>query len=204
MFIFKRTLFKCNRAPARAMPGYEKSKTSVRISSILLILSGLLSMSTVAVANEDLLADLEAFTASIRAQAKPEIEPLPTIQPAESFEYAASETVNPFSEQNVIPKIKASLEIAPVLPDQGRVREPLEYFPLDSLRMSGTLLQEDVMIAVVFAPDQTVHMLRRGDYAGTQLGEVTEITLGEVILEETVKRRNGQWEKRKVSLALTE
>ena len=168
------------------------------------LVAGGLLLTSAASANEELLADLKAFTASVRAQAKPDIEPLPTIQPAESFEYTASETVNPFSEQNVIPKIKASLEIAPVLPDQGRVREPLEYFPLDSLRMVGTLMQDEEMFAVVFAPDDTVHRLKRGDYAGTQLGEVIEITAGEVVLEETVRRRNGQWEKRKVSLALIE
>jgi len=173
------------------------------VIAICLMTAGFVSATTVS-AKEALLVDLKAFTASVREQAKPEIEPLPTIEPAESFEYSASKTVNPFSEQNVIPKIKASLEIAPVLPDQGRVREPLEYFPLDSLRMVGTLTQGDEIFAVVFAPDDTVHRLKRGDYAGTQLGEVTEITPGEVILEETVRRRNGQWEKRKVSLALIE
>ena len=157
-----------------------------------------------ALASGALLKDLEAFTDSVRARPKPEIEPLPTIKPAESFEYTASETIKPFSELNVIPKIKASLEIAPVLPDQGRLREPLEYFPLDSLRMVGTLEQNSQMYAVVFAPDETVHQLTKGNYAGTQLGEVIEISAGEVILEETVQRKNGQWEKRKVSLALIE
>ncbi len=157
-----------------------------------------------AYSNEALLSDLKAFTAEVRARPTPEIEPLPTIKPAESFEYTASETVNPFSELNVIPKVKASLEIAPVLPDQGRLREPLEYFPLDSLRMVGTLEQAGEIYAVVFAPDDTVHQLKKGNYAGTQLGEVIEITAGEVVLEETVQRKNGQWEKRKVSLALIE
>jgi len=155
-------------------------------------------------ANEALLSDLKTFTQDVLSRAKPNIEPLPTIKPAEPFEYTASETVNPFSELNVIPKIKASLEIAPVLPDQDRLREPLEYFPLDSLRMVGTLEQKDEMYAVVFAPDDTVHRLKKGNYAGTQLGEVIEITAGEVVLEETVQRKNGQWEKRKVSLALIE
>lgn len=177
-------------------------KTMIK-SKISLLLAGLL-VSLQAYPENALLSDLVAFTDSVKARPKPEIEPLPTIKPTESFEYTASETVKPFSELNVIPKIKASLEIAPVLPDQGRLREPLEYFPIDSLRMVGTLEQAQQMYAVVFAPDDTVHQLKKGSYAGTHLGEVIEISAGEVILEETVQRKNGQWEKRKVSLALIE
>lgn len=173
-----------------------KLKISLLLASLLVSLQ--------AYADDALLSDLMEFTDAVRARPTPEIEPLPTIRPAESFEYTASETVKPFSELNVIPKIKASLEIAPVLPDQGRLREPLEYFPLDSLRMVGTLEQAEQMYAVVFAPDDTVHQLKKGNYAGTQLGEVIEISAGEVVLEETVQRKNGQWEKRKVSLALIE
>ena len=179
------------------------NKKTMMKSKVSLLLAGLL-VSLQAFPGDALLSDLVAFTESVKARPKPEIEPLPTIKPAESFEYTASETVKPFSELNVIPKIKASLEIAPVLPDQGRLREPLEYFPLDSLRMVGTLEQSQQMYAVVFAPDDTVHQLKKGNYAGTQLGEVIEISAGEVVLEETVQRKNGQWEKRKVSLALIE
>jgi Tfp pilus assembly protein PilP len=36
------------------------------------------------------------------------------------------------------------------------------------------------------------------------LGEIIEVLESEIVLEETVKLRNGRWEKRKVSLALIE
>ncbi len=148
--------------------------------------------------------DLLEFTKTVRGQEKAEVEPLPTIHPTESFRYTASSIVSPFSIENVIPQAKSSLEIDPVLPDQGRFRQPLEYFSLDSLKMVGTLKKDSDLYAIVFAPDGTVHRVSKGDFAGTQLGEILDISDGAIVLEETVRLSRGGWEKRKVSIALSE
>ncbi len=150
------------------------------------------------------LDDLRTFTAAERAKKAPEIEPLPSLRPTEVFNYTASSIVSPFDEENVLPEIQATLEISPILPDQDRIRQPLEYFPLDSLKMMGTIKQNGQTFAVIFAPDETVYTVSKGNYAGTQLGEIIEVLESEIVLEETVKLRNGRWEKRKVSLALIE
>jgi type IV pilus assembly protein PilP len=163
-----------------------------------------LSLSMVACSDNDGLNDLRSFTAAERVKKASKIEPLPEIQTAEGFKYTASSIVSPFSEENVLPEIKATLEISPILPDQDRIRQPLEYFPLDSLKMVGTLEQSGRAFAIIFAPDDTVHSVSKGNYAGTQLGEIIEVLEGEIVLEETVKLNNGRWEKRKVSLALIE
>lgn len=157
-----------------------------------------------ACSDNDGLEDLRAFTEAERAKKASEIEPLPVIIPPEVFKYTASSIVSPFSKENVLPEIKATLEISPILPDQDRIRQPLEYFPLDALKMVGTLEQYGRKYAIIFAPDDTVHSIAKGHYAGTQLGEVIEVLEGEIVLEETVKLKNGRWEKRKVSLALIE
>lgn len=161
-------------------------------------------MLMVACTADDGLDDLRAFTAAERAKPPSPIEPLPEIKVPEKFEYTASSIVSPFNQQNVLPEIKAALEISPILPDHDRIRQPLEYFPLDALKMVGTLKQEAQTYAIVFAPDDTVHRVGKGNYAGMQLGEIVEVREGEIVLEETVKQRNGRWEKRKVSLALIE
>ena len=187
----------------QAINGYPKERLhprgALRWTGLLLALM-LLSACMV----DDGMDDLRAFTAAERAKPPAPIEPLPEIEPAEVFEYTASSIVSPFSEENVLPEIQATLEISPALPDQDRIRQPLEYFPLDALKMVGTLNQEDQTYAVVFAPDDTVHRVGVGHYAGTQLGEVIEVNESEILLEETVRLNNGRWEKRKVSLALIE
>jgi type IV pilus assembly protein PilP len=163
-----------------------------------------LVFSLLACSNNDGLDDLRVFAEAERAKKPSAIEPLPSLKATEVFKYTASPTVSPFSEKNVLPEITATLEISPILPDQDRIRQPLEYFPLDSLRMVGTLKQDGQTYAVIFAPDDTVHSVSKGNYAGTQLGEIIEVLESEIVLEETVKLRNGRWEKRKVSLALLE
>ena len=163
-----------------------------------------LVFSLLACSNNDGLDDLRVFAEAERAKKPSAIEPLPSLKATEVFNYTASPTVSPFSEKNVLPEITATLEISPILPDQDRIRQPLEYFPLDSLRMVGTLKQDGQTYAVIFAPDDTVHSVSKGNYAGTQLGEIIEVLESEIVLEETVKLRNGRWEKRKVSLALLE
>ncbi len=180
----------------RGMSGFIR-----RLPSLALV-CGILALA--ACSNNDGLDDLRAFTEAERAKKASKIEPLPEIRPAEVFRYTASSIVSPFSQENVLPEIKATLEISPILPDQDRIRQPLEYFPLDALRMVGTLEQDGRKYAVVFAPNDTVHRVAKGHYAGTQLGEVIEVLEGEIVLEETVKLKNGRWEKRKVSLALIE
>ena len=167
-------------------------------------LTGVCLLGLAACFNNDGLDDLRAFTEAERAKKAIAIEPLPEILPPEVFRYTASSIVSPFSEENVLPEIQATLEISPILPDHDRIRQPLEYFPLDALKMVGTLEQGDRAYAIIFAPDDTVHRIGKGNFAGTQLGEVIEVLEGEIILEETIKLRNGRWEKRKVSLALIE
>jgi len=180
-------------------PGMSRIIRLLLKSTLVCSLLGLAACS-----NNDGLDDLRAFTEAERAKKASKIEPLPEVQPAEEFKYTASSIVSPFSQENVLPEIKATLEISPILPDQDRLRQPLEYFPLDALRMVGTLEQSGRKYAIVFAPDDTVHRVGKGHYAGTQLGEIVEVLEGEVVLEETVKLKNGRWEKRKVSLALIE
>ena len=170
---------------------------------ILLVLSMLILQ---ACGDSKDLGDLQAFTKSVREAEKPKVDPLPELIPVEAFEYNASTIGSPFSIENVIPEVtdESTVEVDAILPDQNRQRQALEYFPLDSLKMVGTLSQKNRVYEIIFAPDETVHRVSIGNYAGTQLGQVIEVSEAETVLEETVRSRNGQWEKRKVSIALTE
>lgn len=150
------------------------------------------------------IADLELFNQQVRARQQPELEDLPNFRTVESFEYGASSIGSPFSEQNVVPIRQPSLEIDPVLPDQGRLRQALEQFSIDLLKMVGTIKRDTQLNAIVIAPDDTVHRVTIGDYMGTNLGEIIQVSEGEIVLEETIRTQKGHWEKREVSLALSD
>ncbi len=148
--------------------------------------------------------DLEKFVADLKSAEAAEIEPLPVIEPAELYEYAAASEGNPFSITNVLPEKKEVLKAAPLVAELDREREKLEYFPLDSLRMAGTLDQGGALWAMIIVPDGTIYRVKKGNYIGTNLGEILQVVEGQVVVEETFESGEGTWEKRKVSVALPE
>lgn len=157
-----------------------------------------------ACSNEENFKDLDKFTSDQVDAQDVNIQPLPTINPTEFFQYSVSNKISPFELNNVIHDEPAGLQIDPVLPDQDRLRQALEYFALDSLEMVGSLKQDGKVFALIFAPDETIHRIYKNDFMGAHLGKVVEITEGEVVLEETIKTTQGRWEKRNTSITLNE
>jgi len=150
----------------------------------------------------DSLEDLRAYTREAHADRKPRIEPLPEIRPQEVFAYNPDGLADPFAQQNLRPKL-AKGGGGP-RPDTNRRKEPLEEFPLDALKMVGTLTRGKDTWAVIQAPDGTVHRSKVGDHLGQNFGMVTKITDEKIDLIELVQGSSGDWVEREANLALTE
>ena len=129
---------------------------------------------------------------------------MPEHRTIETFRYSAASIESPFSVKNVISTIKPSPTEAAVFLNQDRVREPLEFFSLDTLKMVGTLKRNNEIYAIVLTPEEMVHRVSIGEYMGADMGRITAISDGEITLEETVRVKRGRWEKRKASIALIE
>jgi type IV pilus assembly protein PilP len=151
-------------------------------------------------------ADLEEYVRTVKSQQKSSIEPLPEFQPYESFTYVASDLRDPFTE----PTFSRARAVGPVgtnnglKPDFDRPTEPLEEFPLDSLRMVGTLEQHEEQWALINDTDGTIHRVQPGNYAGQNHGKITRITDFEVELTEIVPDGIGGWIERQSSIAISE
>ena len=89
-------------------------------------------------------------------------------------------------------------------PDLGRRREPLEAFPLDTLRMVGTMEREGVSSALVQSPDGLVSRIITGNYLGQNYGKVVAVNQDSIDLIEIVPDGLGSWVQREASLALVE
>jgi type IV pilus assembly protein PilP len=151
------------------------------------------------------ISDLERFTEEAFKDHTPEVEPLPALQPQAVFIYTASGLLDPFDRDN----LKEKAENLPALagadgPDQSRRKEPLEAFPLDSLKLVGVLAQNDQNWAVIRAPDKTVHRVRQGNYMGINYGEILAVEDNTVAVSELVRNPVGRWEKKEASLILVE
>lgn len=129
------------------------------------------------------------------------IDPLPTVTPYEPLAYEATGSVDPFSP------LKAKLEgdrgiDAPAL---DRQREPLEEFPLETLRLVGIFQDKQRMVAHLLANGKS-HQVTVGNYVGQNFGRVVRIvpTRNEerVVVKELVKEPDGRWAERESELLL--
>jgi type IV pilus assembly protein PilP len=151
-------------------------------------------------------ADLEDYIKTTKNQQKSSIEPLPEFQPYESFTYEATDLRDPFSEPTFAhakpsPSFVSSNGIKP---DVSRPTEPLEEFPLDGLRMVGTLEQHENHWALINDTDGTIHRVQPGNYAGQNHGKITRITEFEIDLTEIIPDGIGGWVERQASIVINE
>lgn len=153
--------------------------------------------------SSDSLEDLRDFVKNAHADRKPKIEPLPEVKPYEAFAYAAADLPDPFSPANLKPMSAQGKGSGP-RPDMNRRKEPLEDFPLDALKMVGTLSRGRQSWAVIQAPDGTVHRVQRGNYLGQNFGRITRVTEEKIDLIEQVQGAMGEWVEREASLAIQE
>ena len=141
--------------------------------------------------------NLEKWTADVRARPAPPLEPLPVMQQFETFEYAAQDLRDPFSDAWGNQGGGTGLR-----PDPNRRKEPLEQYPLDGLDMVGTLGAGGGLIGLVMAPDRVTHRIRPGAYLGQSDGRVTAVHEDRIELVELVPDGAGGWLERPAAIAL--
>jgi type IV pilus assembly protein PilP len=147
-------------------------------------------------------SDLRQFVKDSDKLPHGNIPPLPEVKPYEPYSYTAFDIIDPFKPRKIEPPKGAGS--GSLQPDLNRRREPLEGYPLENLRMVGTLEQKKQMFAVVRAPDNTLFRVKAGNYVGQNFGRIVAITESTVKLKEIVQDSGGNWEEKEQVLLLTE
>ncbi len=145
--------------------------------------------------------DLRDWVIKERKGRKPRVEPLPEIRTQESFVYEADTLADPFAPFNLKPQ--GGVAGGPS-PDINRRKEPLEDYPLDALRMVGTLSRGNQSWAIIQSPDGIVYRVKNGDHMGQNFGMVTDITEENVKLVELIQNPLSDWIEREAKLAILE
>ena len=172
------------------------------IRRINVVLPMLLAVMLVGCA-DDGMNDLRDFVANAHAGKTPRVEPLPEIKTQEPFNYAAAKLPDPFAPFNSKSQTAKASGGGP-RPDINRRKEPLEEFPLDALKMVGTLARGKQAWAVIQAPDGTVHRAGVGNHMGQNFGTITRVTEEKISIIELVQGTLGDWVEREASVALAE
>src|SRR5208283_820190 len=105
---------------------------------------------------------------------KGRVPALPAVKAYTPFDYAANELPDPFKPSKIEPdagsKGRPSVG-GGKMPDFNRKKEPLEAFPLESLKMVGTLEQEKTTFALIRA-DANLYRVAAGNYLGSNFGKI--------------------------------
>lgn len=143
--------------------------------------------------------DLITYIDKVKARPGGRIDPLPQLKPYETFTYDAQSLRSPF-----VPDSPKGRALAGPRPEANRPKEFLEQFPLDTLRMVGTLQRENIRYGLLQTRDGLVHRIVPGNYIGQNEGRVTTITDGEVQVEELVPDGIGGFFKRSATVGLSD
>lgn len=144
--------------------------------------------------------ELQQKVAQIKANAGEKIQPLPPLQPYESFKYDATSERSPF-----VPSSSAKSNLASALkPSANRPREFLEQFSLDTFQMVGTLEVENRRFGLVQSKDGLVHRVQVGNHIGQADGKVAAITNTRISIVELVPDGLGGYIERPAALTLKE
>lgn len=145
--------------------------------------------------------DIKQWMQEASKNIKGRIPPLPEITPFPIVSYDAGELVDPFNSLRIETGKKG--EGSGLRPDLNRYKEPLEAYPLESLKMVGVVREKGRTSAMVLA-DKTVHTVRVGNYMGQSFGMIVGITDTEIQLKELVQDQDSEWVERATSLQLQE
>lgn len=124
------------------------------------------------------------------------VEPVPVFKPLEQFTYPENKAQrSPF-------KAKQNQAILQVLqPDMTRQKQPLESYPLDTLKFVGTLEEGMKRWALIRSPNGQVVRVQVGDYMGQNYGKVIAVSENSLIIEER-HLEEGTWVKHMVTFRL--
>ncbi|WP_025915954.1 pilus assembly protein PilP [Herminiimonas sp. CN] len=119
------------------------------------------------------------------------------------FVYGGADAVDPYNPIKLsvaLAKMQAKSSGA-LKPNLDRRREVLEDYPLDTVKMVGTLQKPGLSYALLQV-DKAVFQIKVGNYVGQNFGVVTKVSETEVELKELVQDASGEWTERQAKLEL--
>jgi type IV pilus assembly protein PilP len=149
--------------------------------------------------------ELSQWMEQQKRSAKPNVEPIAAPKKFAPQPYAAITGVEPFSNQKIGSgtKLEGGQSNAMLAAQLRRRKQPLEAYPLDAMKMVGTVVRQGKPYALIEV-DKLLYHVKTGEYLGQNYGEVTKIDETELALRELVQDAAGEWIERTTALQLQE
>jgi len=184
-----------------------KSPLCKRGAGGILQISCVVVMALLAGGCSDDFSDLNRYISEVKAKPKEPIKPLPEIKVIEPFLFKPEGLRDPFRPLEQ-PEQAEGVDVSTgsgIKPDTTRRKEELEEFPLDGLRMVGTIDMKSSLWGLVKASNGTIYRVKVGNYMGKNYGKIIRIVSDKIELMEIVPdNKPGTWREQPASMALTE
>ena len=133
-----------------------------------------------------------------------DLEPMHLYQSFQASEYSVAVIRSPFEPSTPSGAQKLS---GGNLPDKLknnllRPKEPLELYPLDSLKMVGIFNKNEQFWALLKDATGLIHRVSIGNYVGQNFGKVENITEKTIEIVEWVSEAEGKWNERTIVINL--
>ncbi len=146
-------------------------------------------------------SDLHNYISETRARPAPPLDPFEEPKQPPSHRYPADLDRDPFHRLSFA-EARDDTEVASgPRPDPDRPKETLERYPLDALRMGGTLARDGERWGLVRDPGGTVHRVREGNYLGQNHGRIVRISENRIEVLELIRSGDRAWREREAALA---
>jgi type IV pilus assembly protein PilP len=168
---------------------------------------GIVCLTLLAGCSNDDFSDLNKYIADVKLKPKGTIDSLPISEPVTPFIFKPEDLRDPFKP---IKPPKEGPEINPdptpgPKPDTTRRKEELEAFPIETLKMIGTVNMKSNLWALVKSSDKTVYRVRVGNYLGQNYGKIIRISPDKIELMEIVPdQKLGSWKEQQMSIMLAD
>ena len=148
------------------------------------------------------MSDLQQWVAQEKAKKGPPVPPLPVLKTFETFVYQDQDHRDPFGPSLEEQREAQAGANGPV-PDK-HPKEQLENYPLDSLKMVGTIGTGKTLEGLIKDPDGVIHRVHDNNYMGQNNGKIADVAEDHIDLVELIPNGSGGWMKRQASIALGE
>jgi len=147
--------------------------------------------------------DIQKWMAGQAVGMRGAVKPIPEVKIFPVVDYLAADGLEPFNAARIDPtKPEKRLVNDPRL-DPDRQREPLEAYPLETLRMVGVLGKGKSIHALIQA-DKALYQVRIGNFVGRNFGKVISINQDSLELQELIEDLNEGWIEKVTTVQLQE
>lgn len=168
------------------------------------LLPVLLGAALLAGCSESDVAEVNTWMDGVKKSTKVNVEPISEPKTFIPFAYGVRDEIDPFDANKLLAELaRAAASDNPLRPDPNRRKEFLETFPIDTMKMVGTMNKGGVNYGLIQI-DRAVYQVKAGQRLGQNFGMVTGVAEAAISITETVQDAGGEWVERASKLELQE